>query len=288
MRAFEAAARHLHFANAAEELHLDPTAVSHQVRKLESFLGIALFQRSPRPIRLTPAGEKLYPVLRDALDSVADAIVQISPGQRSPLTVSMTLAFANEWFTPRLPSIREATGLDLIVKADNAPVDVERGVTDLAIRSQETPGSYGRWNLFRQDALIAVAAPTLAKSFKTIPAATKDIAKAPLIHFEWASPDRVNLDWKRWFDLAKIKRPIRPFVASFSEESHAIQAAIAGVGVALLSETLVDLRIARGELIRVSELQIPAPSFWLVMPEPRGESLEVARLIEQLSKELVN
>ena len=77
----------------------------------------------------------------------------------------------------------------------------------------------------------------------------------------------MNLDWKRWFELAQIERSTQPFVASFSEESHAIQAAVAGVGIALLSETLVDMRIARGELIKVSELRIPALPFWLVIPE---------------------
>ena len=82
LRAFEAAARHLHFTRAAEELHLTPTAISHQVRQLEDILGVELFRRYPRPVKLSPAGEKLFPVLRDSLDRIAAAIEQLGFSDR--------------------------------------------------------------------------------------------------------------------------------------------------------------------------------------------------------------
>ena len=283
LRAFEAAARHLHFARAAEELHLDPTAVSHQVRKLEGLLGTALFHRTPRPIRLTQAGEDLYPVLRDALDDIAHAIDELRPESRSSLTVAMTMAFANEWFAPRMTSLREATGIDLIVNADNAPVDLQRGGTDLAIRTQTTPGREGAWTLFREDALIVVAAPSLAASFPSNPALPREISRAPLIEFKWNSPCRTDLGWTEWFRLVDASEPPpRDFVASFSEESHAIQAAVSGVGVALLSETIVARRLADGDLVKVSDLSVPAPPFWFVRPIRRKADVEVERLVQHL------
>ncbi|MEP2725019.1 LysR family transcriptional regulator [Roseibium sp.] len=282
LRAFEAAARHLHFARAAEELHLDPTAVSHQVRKLEGLLGAALFHRTPRPIRLTTAGEDLYPVLRDALDDIAYAIDNLRPEGLSSLTVAMTMAFANEWFAPRMTSLRKATGIDLIVNADNAPVDVQRGGTDLAIRTQTTPGREGAWTLFREDALIVVAAPSLAEAFPSNPAVPGEVWRAPLIEFKWNSPCRTDLGWAEWFRLADASEPPREFVASFSEESHAIQAAVSGVGVALLSETIVARRLADGDLVKISDLSVPAPPFWFVRPIRRKADVEVERLVQHL------
>ena len=106
LRAFEAAARHLSFQNAAEELGVTPTAISHQVRLLEEVCGQALFQRRPRPLAMIPAGARLFPVLRKGLDAFAGAIASLT--ETSPLRVTTPNAFAGRWLIPRLPLWRKA------------------------------------------------------------------------------------------------------------------------------------------------------------------------------------
>ena len=104
LRAFEAAARHLSFKEAATELGVTPTAISHQIRMLEQYCGIALFRRRPRPLSLTQSGARLFPVVRDGLDAFASTLAAIRRhGDRQPLRVTTTNAFASRWLVPRLP-----------------------------------------------------------------------------------------------------------------------------------------------------------------------------------------
>ena len=108
LRAFEAAARHLSFKAAAVELAVTPTAISHQIRLLEQHCGKPLFRRQPRPLALTPAGERLYPVIRDGLAKFAIVLSVVRGDKSGPLRVTATNAFAGRWLVPRLPSWRKA------------------------------------------------------------------------------------------------------------------------------------------------------------------------------------
>lgn len=104
MRAFEAAARQMSFKQAAAELAVTPTAISHQIRSLEIYCGQSLFRHRPRPLSLTDAGVRLFPVVRDGLDAFADAISGITEdSEQHPLAVTTTNAFASRWLVPRLP-----------------------------------------------------------------------------------------------------------------------------------------------------------------------------------------
>src|SRR5438067_1745426 len=104
LRAFEAAARHMSFKAAAEELALTPTAISHQIRLLENALAHPLFRRRPRPLALTSAGAALFPVIRTGFDAFADAAAKVRDGNTPPkLRVTTTNAFAARWLLPRLP-----------------------------------------------------------------------------------------------------------------------------------------------------------------------------------------
>src|SRR5581483_9222147 len=107
LRAFEAAARHLSFKDAANELGVTPTAISHQIRLLEQYCGQPLFRRRPRPMTLTAAGERLFPVIRDGLAKFAIALSSVRGDKRTPLRVTATNAFAGRWLVPRLPSWRK-------------------------------------------------------------------------------------------------------------------------------------------------------------------------------------
>ncbi len=277
LRAFEAAARHLNFEAAAEELHLDPSAISHQVRKLEGILNVTLFRRRPRPMTLTQSGVRLYPEIRAALDRMNTAVAEVSATQTSQeVTISMTMGFAAEWFTPRLPKLRTTTGLDILVDADNRPADLHGGAVDLAIRTQEAAGSTGTWEKLFDDRMIAVAVPDLLggnpAQFEPL-----DLLSIPLIRYRWANQARAGLDWAAWFEAAGIVAPDVTFAATFSEESHAIRAAVSGQGAALLSERLVAARLRDGELHRIGTISLPAPPFWTVhrTDHPRAENLRM-------------
>jgi len=117
LRAFEAAARQVSFKKAAAELGLTPTAISHQIRLLEQYCGTALFRRRPRPLALTEAGARLFPVVRDGLEAFAAGLGAIRrQGDRQPLRVTTTNAFASRWLVPRLPRWRKLR--------PDAPLDV--------------------------------------------------------------------------------------------------------------------------------------------------------------------
>jgi LysR family glycine cleavage system transcriptional activator len=152
LRAFEAAARHMSFKDAATELCITPTAVSHQIRLLEESCGCKLFRRRPRPLALTSAGERLFPVLRDGLDAFATAFASLSEDQEDrPLRVTTPNAFASRWLIPRLPRWREAfPELPLEVIGTDALLDLRAGEADVAIRYARTaPTGFISREIFR-------------------------------------------------------------------------------------------------------------------------------------------
>ena len=282
LRAFEAAARHLHFGRAAEELDLDPTAISHQVRKLEAWLDAPLFHRHPRPLHLSEKGALLYPAIRDALDNMEAAIMRASDAGQGPLVISMTMGFAAEWFTPRQAQLRADTGLDMIVEADNRPASLDGGDVDLAIRTQEQPDSDHVWHRLFGDRLIAVAAPALVKRFAPTPEDV-ELRELPLIRYRWTLRERPAPAWHQWFG-ATISADDLAIAGDFSEESHAIGAAASGLGAALLSERLITDRLARGELVRLGKRYLPMPPFWAVHRAGHPRSGDLERIVTRLSE----
>src|SRR5262245_59013011 len=137
LRAFEAAARHMSFKQAAVEFGVTPTAVSHQIRLLERYCGRPLFRRRPRPLALTEAGARLFPVVRDGLDSFAAALAGVKrDDDRQPLRVTTTNAFASRWLVPRLARWRQQHGsVPLEVIGTDAVLDLGAGDADVAIRN---------------------------------------------------------------------------------------------------------------------------------------------------------
>jgi len=140
LRAFDAAARHLSFKKAAAELGVTPTAISHQIRLLERYCGRALFRRQPRPLSLTEAGARLFPIIRDGLEAFAIAIATVKrDGDKQPLRVTTTNAFASRWLVPRLPRWRKVRpNAPLEVIGTDSVLDLHAGDADVAIRYART------------------------------------------------------------------------------------------------------------------------------------------------------
>jgi LysR family transcriptional regulator, glycine cleavage system transcriptional activator len=282
LRAFEAAARHLSFKAAAAELGVTPTAISHQVRLLEEICGQTLFRRRPRPLALSSAGERLFPTLRDGLDAFAAAIAWISKGaEQRPLRVTSPNAFASRWLVPRLPRWREAhPDVPLEVIGTDAVLDLRAGDADVAIRYARTmPIDIAGREIFR-DQFFPVCSPALLANGRPIRRAA-DLFRYPLIHFDWLRSDAETPTWQRWLATARSIDPELPrieetFALSFREELHAVEAVIAGQGIAVCSDVVVGRELAQGTLVKAHEMSLPGYGFYLVFlpDQPRQSVIE--------------
>jgi LysR family transcriptional regulator, glycine cleavage system transcriptional activator len=280
LRAFEAAARHMSFKEAAAELGVTPTAISHQIRLLEDICGQPLFQRRPRPLALTGAGQRLFPVLRNGLDAFVTAVASISEGaEQRPLRVTCPNAFASRWLVPRLPRWREAhPKIPLEIIGTDAVLDLRASEADVAIRyASSTPTDLIALEIFR-DSFFPVCSP------KMLPDDTikrpAELLQYPLIHFDWMNRDPEAPTWSRWLAIARSVDPDLPDInkawdLSFREELHAIDAVVAGQGIAICSDVVVSRELRSGALIKAHQLSLPGYGFYLVhMPHhPREPTI---------------
>ena len=273
LRAFEAAARHLSFKRAADELAVTPTAISHQIRQLEDRLQQRLFERGTRRISLTPAGQRLYPVLREGFDAFADALAALAVPQRTIVTLSATRALTARWLVPRVAEFQKANPqIDLRLHASDEPVDFRHDAVDAAVR-------YGRGGYaglavseLLRDRFAPVCSPSLGLR------SARDLQGVTVIHFDWRRPARDTPVWSRWLAQAGIAGIDADAGLRFSDESHAIQAAIAGHGVALLSTALAAEELRSGALVQPFGPQLPAYTYYFVHPQPAAPGVEPVRL----------
>ena len=285
LRAFEAAARHLSFNAAADELGVTPTAISHQIRQLEEHCGHALFRRRPRPLVLTPRGERLFPVLKEGLDNFAAAMAGVldTTEREGPLRVTTTNAFAHRWLVPRLPLWRQAhPDVALEIIGTDALIDLDAGEADLAIRYQRhMPSGLAAHEIVR-DRFWPMGSPALLAAMPVSRAA--DLARHTLIHMHWQLWEPSPPTWQRWLEALRGRDPGAPRAAdlaalSFREELHAIEAVIAGQGIAVLSDVLVGRELASGALVKVLDLPLDGFGFYLayVSAHPRKATIEAFR-----------
>lgn len=275
LRAFEAAARHNSFKQAAQELAVTPTAISHQVRALEDYTGLTLFERRTRKVVLTDAGAQLYPVLRNGFDSFAEVLDRLTRRRnRAHVTISATIAFTARWLIPRVSAFRaQHPRIDLQLQASDDVVDLAATGVDIAIRYGNGPYPGFDVTPLLADSFAPVLNPILGITAPT------NLMDWPLITFEWRKRSPNTPTWSRWFAAAGIAEPDEAPRLRFSEESHAIQAAVAGQGVALVSLPLVKDELEAGQLIQPFGPKIPGFQHHLVLreDETNPEVMSVAR-----------
>lgn len=284
LRAFEAAARRESFKLAAAELGVTPTAVSHQIRQLEDGLGVTLFARQTRKVALTAEGRTLYPALRDALDSMAEAVeaVKRRPARRVA-TLSATVAFTAKLLVPHVGSFRRLhPDWDLRLHASDDAVDLHAGEADAAIRYGlgHYPGLTAL-PLLRDD-FAPVCSPHLGlRRPEELPGAT-------LIHFGWGPmAARISVPtWRLWAERSGLHDFDAEAGITFNDESSAIQAAIAGQGVALLSLALVAAELASGALVQPFGPALDGLRYDLVHPAGAELRPPVAALRRWVTTEL--
>jgi LysR family glycine cleavage system transcriptional activator len=250
LRAFEAIARHLSFARAADELHVTPAALSHQIRALEQQLGLELFHRRARAIELTDAGRLIYPGLHAGFDSVRGAMAQLERDRDRAgniLVISATVGLSAKWLMPRLwRFLREHPGVDARVSASMKVADFVTEGVDVAIRlTKQMQGDFYSEELF-DDSMVPVCSPGLVEQGLREPA---DLARFPLIHYDIPTSLRAPPLWADWFAIAGLSgidamRGLRVNVAD-----HALDAAVAGAGVSLSYKLIASDDVHSGRLV---------------------------------------
>lgn len=262
---FEAAARHQNFAHAAEELHLTASAVSHHVRKLESRIGVALFQRHARGVALTPAGRQLADAASSSLADLDDVMRVLRADSRDQdlVRVATLHSLACGWLLPRLPAFTAAhPGIRISIETGFALTRFDEGGPDLGIRLG--PGQWPGLNAqyLMGETLFPVASPAMP-GFGDV-AEARDIARLPLI------ADNARQGWQDWFRAAKVRGVPLDERYRFTDSMGALTAATFGLGPALAREHIVQPFLGDGSLARLPGPEVAARwSYHVVHPSHR-------------------
>lgn len=285
LRAFEAAARHLSFAKAAEELYVTPAALSYQIKSLETDLGVQLFRRLNRAVELTEAGRLLSPGVTDGFDALRAAVRNVNrmrDGRGLVLTAGP--AFTAKWLAPRIfRFVERRPEIELRLVASLRKMDFERDEVDAAIRfsrRDDEPGCYVETLI--HELMSPVCSPELAARLKS----PSDLANAPLVHDDsmavlanppswgdWLAATGVDFDWRRG--------------TRFSNADHALDAAVEGGGVALGRLSLAANDLRAGRLVAPFGVAIDTGAhFNFVCPAGAQERPDFAALLEWLRDEL--
>jgi LysR family glycine cleavage system transcriptional activator len=268
LRAFEAAARFGSFVAAATELRVTASAVSQQVRMLERYLGTKLFKRLPRGLVLTELGRAYLPELTSGFDRLAEATFRLrSGGTGGLLTVAAPPSFGNSWLLTRLARFRDRyPRIDVYLRTGRELVDFRREDVDIAIRF----GPQGRSELksvaLLDEEVFPVASPLLVPPTR-IPLQVAELAEWPLLHDMDAYLPQRWMSWHAWFERAGVEPTLAARGFRFSDSIILVNAAVAGLGLALARAPHIEGYLARGQLLRLTRESWKADwSYRLVAP----------------------
>lgn len=274
LRAFEAAARLLSFTQAAAELNVTQTAISHQIRRLEDQLGLKLFVRQNRTLALTREAQDYLPSVRSAFDDLRRASERLRRTDREGrLTVSTTASLATKWLVSRVAAFQDAhPGMEVRITTSTGLVDFRREEVDLAVRygRGHWPGLRAHWLMAER--LFPVCAPGLLSGLEPL-RAPADLARHTLLH-----TTAYRDDWGLWLTAAGLPHSIAARRGlTFDLGFMAIQAAVEGLGVALGRLHLVEADIAAGRLMAPFDTELPQDAgYYVVAPEATADDPKIA------------
>ncbi len=271
---FEAAARHESYTRAADELSLSQSAISRQVQSLEAQLGVSLFRREGRSVRLTGVGRRYYLELAAALGRIRSATLQAMSQQSElgALRLATLPTFGSKWLLPHLHDFYAShPGVTVHIHSRIGPIDFHAGDIDAAI----TVGT-GDWpeltaHRLYHEFLIAVASPAAG-----LPAPTPDWATGQPLLTVASNPQA----WAEWFSQHQLDHRRMRVGPSFELTSHLIQAVKAGMGIGLVPRVLVEDELQRNELTAIGEAIASQRSYYLIYP-PRNETLPALAAFRQ-------
>ena len=290
LRAFEAAARHLSFTRAAEELHVTPAAVSQQVKALEEYAGTPLFRRLTRALRLTEAGQAVLPPLQEGFEKLAEAAkVLRERDDERVLTVSTPPTFGAKWLVPRLDRFhREHPEYDLRLDATDRRIDFRDETADVALRygAGHYPGLVAECLL--SEFSLPVCSPALLDGEHPL-RTPSDLRHHVLLHVEWTAGKESAPSWRMWLRAAGVDDVPADRGPRFNVESLALQAAMDGQGVALASGATVADDLAAGRLVQPfpdAGQQATRFCYYLVYPQSHLARAKVAAFRDWVMKEV--
>jgi len=291
--ALEAVARLGSVTRAAAALHLTQSAISHRLHGLQRELGVALLERAGRGISLTAEGRELARAASAALEQLSQAVARVTPSAvDNVLSISCSPSFAIRFLVPRVAAFRARhPELDLRIASADVPVDSIHGAqAAIHLSSGPTP------RLFCEKLIDEVAFPVLSprllggRGGKARSLAPADLLAYPLLHDEALSDDPRRVGWTAWLEHAGLspRSASGPRGVRFSHAYLALEAALAGDGVALARRSLVADDLARGRLVAPFRLSVPSGlAYWFVSAyDPRNRPA-IARLREFLSQQLM-
>jgi LysR family transcriptional regulator, glycine cleavage system transcriptional activator len=306
LRVFEAAARHLSFKEAANELHITQAAVSHQIKSLEEYLGVELFRRAGRGVALTEAARACLPRLREGFDQLAAAVEMIRErAEETELRITAPPVFTARWLMPRLADFsRREPRVEVRVVAsskmvDAGALDAPALMSGLDLRDDvsgvEIHLGMGEYPGYRADRLfsvsmVAVASPELLKGEAAL-RAPADLLKHVLLHDDAMDQVTHGEAWRKWLENAGVADAAGAIRGPhFSSNILSLEAASQRLGVALALRPLVDDDIESGRLVAPFAAELRPPSaYYLVCPEVIAERPAVAAfrtwLLEQAGAE---
>jgi LysR family transcriptional regulator, glycine cleavage system transcriptional activator len=255
LRAFEVAARHLNFTEAANELLVTQGAISQRIKSLERELGVTLFDRLARGLVLTEEGRRLADGVRQGLGEIERALSDLTRARHEgPLIVSVLPSFATRWLVPRLHRFaRLHPGIQLQVLAEQALADLRSSRIHAALRfgGGLYPGLVT--SMIMGDAVAPVCSPALFDAPRSM--TVRDLAALPILHDTTTEGDGSGTDWASWLRFAGAADIRLPEGQRFNQADHVIDAAVSGLGVALARLSLVGADLAQRRLVR---LPLPA------------------------------
>ena len=287
LRAFETSARHLSFVKAAEELYVTPAAVSHQVKRLEAYLGVQLFRRLPRGLLLAETGQVLLSELREVflrLDKAMERVLESD--SRGALTISVAPMFAVKWLVPRLQRFDALhPNIDVRMSSSLGVIDFQRDAFDAAVRlgGGQYPGLESV-QLF-DESVTPMCSPSLLEGPLAL-RSPDDLRRHVLLHDDAMAFDPSAPNWDTWLEAAGARRVDASRGPHFSQPDHALQAAIDGAGVVLGWRYLAADDIVAGRLVQPFSLVLPLGSaFYLVFPEAYADRPKVVTFRDWLMEE---
>ena len=275
LRVFEAAARHESFLRAAEELAITPGAVSRQIKALEADLAVRLFERFNRAVRLTETGQRLAIGVRQGITVIEEAVQEVRNPRQAVLAVTAMHSFAARWLVPRLHLFNERhPDIQVLLAAIDAPVDLVRDRYDVAIRFGRGPYPGFAAKKLISLFMFPVCSPRLLE--QTPLNQPGDLAKVQLfgdVNLAQAEPD-----WGAWLALAGAPEVDWRGGQLFSNTYLAIEAALAGRGVALAEAALVADELASGRLVKPFDIELLATySQWILSLPEKADRPDIRR-----------
>ena len=289
IRGFEAAARQLSFTRAAAELHVTQSAVSRQIKALEDHLGIKLFTRLNRALKLTMEGDALYVTAQSVMRQIEDATARLGTrGDERLLTVTTTVSFAALWLVPRLARFRQVQpGIDVRLAANNDLAHLERDRIDVAIRFCEPRAAPAGALSLTGEEVFPVCSPTLLRDRARPLKKPADLARHVMLHFDDPAGQWPWLNWNQWLDALNLTGLKSAGIAHYSHYDQLIQSAIAGEGVALGRTPLVLRYLKSGALVAPFQDRVAGTREYFIIVSPHAaQRPQVRHFVTWLQQEI--